>query len=116
MAENSCKRRRIDPVKICQQVYDIVRNQKKEDGSILCDSFIRAPKRRQEPAYNDVVFSPIDLLQIQQKVCANEYNDLDQMTADFKLLVNNAKVFYPGDSPEHQDACMLWEIYSQTSK
>jgi protein polybromo-1 len=116
MAENSRKRRRIDPVEICQQVYDIVRNHKKEDGSMLCDSFIRAPKRRQEPAYYDVVSSPIDLLRIQQKIRTDEYDDLDQMTADFELLVNNAKAFYPEDSPGYQDACMLWEIYSQTSK
>lgn len=39
---------------VVQSVYDIVRNFKKEDGTLLCDSFIRAPKRRQEPTYYDV--------------------------------------------------------------
>lgn len=39
---------------IVQSVYDTVRNFKKEDGMLLCDSFIRAPKRRQEPTYYDV--------------------------------------------------------------
>lgn len=37
-----------------QSVYDTIRNFKKEDGTLLCDSFIRAPKRRQEPTYYDV--------------------------------------------------------------
>ncbi len=37
-----------------QNLYDIVRNFKKEDGSLLCDAFIRVPKRRQEPGYHDV--------------------------------------------------------------
>lgn len=39
---------------IVQSVYDTIRNFKKEDGMLLCDSFIRAPKRRQEPTYYDV--------------------------------------------------------------
>jgi len=41
-------------VDIVQSVYDTIRNFKKEDGTLLCDSFIRAPKRRQEPTYYDV--------------------------------------------------------------
>lgn len=113
MAENSRKRRRLDPVEVCQQVYDSVRNHKKEDGSLLCDSFIRAPKRRQEPAYYNVVSNPIDLLRIQQKIRTEEYEDLSQMTVDFELLVNNGKIFYPDDSPGYQDACMLWDVYQQ---
>ena len=80
MAENSRKRRRIDPVEICQQVYEVIRNYKKEDGSLLCDAFIRAPKRRQEPAYYDVVSNPIDMLRIQQKIRTDEYEELEQMT------------------------------------
>lgn len=114
MAENSRKRRRIDPVEICQQVYEVIRNYKKEDGSLLCDAFIRAPKRRQEPAYYDVVSNPIDMLRIQQKIRTDEYEELDQMTADVELLVSNAKAFYTEDKSEHQDAISLWEIYQQT--
>lgn len=113
MADNSRKRRRIDPVEICQQVYDVVRNYKKEDGSLLCDSFIRAPKRRQEPAYYDVVSNPIDLLRIQQKIRTDEYDDLEQMTVDFELLVANAKMFYQEGSAEYQDACTIWDLYKQ---
>lgn len=41
-------------VDIVQSVYDILRNFKKDDGTLLCDGFIRAPKRRQEPTYYDV--------------------------------------------------------------
>lgn len=37
-----------------QNLYDTIRNHKKEDGSLLCDEFIRAPNRRQEPGYHDV--------------------------------------------------------------
>nr|CAD7398151.1 unnamed protein product [Timema cristinae] len=49
--EPSRKRKKLDPAELCQQVYDVIRSHKKEDGALLCDSFIRAPKRRQEPGY-----------------------------------------------------------------
>jgi len=116
MAENSRKRRRLDPVEICQQAYDVIRNFKKEDGALLCDALIRAPKRRQEPAYYDVVSNPIDLLRIQQKIRTDEYEDLDQMTQDVELLVMNAKKFYQEDSIEYKDACTLWDLYQKTAE
>ncbi|XP_046634801.1 protein polybromo-1-like isoform X2 [Daphnia pulicaria] len=115
MAENSRKRRRLDPIEICQQAYDVIRNFKKEDGALLCDALIRAPKRRQEPAYYDVVSNPIDLLRIQQKIRTDEYEDLDQMTVDIERLVKNAKKFYPEHSTEYQDACTLWDLYKKTA-
>lgn len=114
MAESSRKRRRVDPVEICQQAYDVIRNFKKEDGALLCDAFIRAPKRRQEPAYYDVVSNPIDLLRIQQKIRTDEYDELDQMTVDIELLVKNAKTFYQEHMTEYQDACTLWDLYQKT--
>lgn len=43
-----------------QNLYDTIRNYKKEDGSLLCDAFIRVPKRRQEPGYHDVSHYVID--------------------------------------------------------
>jgi len=79
---------------LCQQLYDVLRNQKKEDGSLLCDAFIRVPKRRQEPGYYEVVSNPIDLLKVQQKLKTDEYRDMDDLAADIQLMVNNAKAFY----------------------
>ena len=37
-----------------QNLYDTIRNHRREDGTLLCDEFIRAPNRRQEPGYHDV--------------------------------------------------------------
>lgn len=79
---------------LCQQLYDVLRNQKKEDGTLLCDAFIRVPKRRQEPGYYEVVTNPIDLLKVQQKLKTDEYRDMDDLAADIQLMVNNAKAFY----------------------
>lgn len=92
-------------------MYDSIRGFKKEDGSTLCDTFIRAPKRRQEPSYYEVVANPIDLLRIQQKLKTESYDDLDELATDFELLVKNAKAFYKPDTIEYQDACLLWDTF-----
>lgn len=60
----------------------------------MCDSFIRIPKKRQDPAYYEVVANPIDLQRIQQKIKTEEYDDVEDMTADMMLLVKNAKQFH----------------------
>lgn len=96
---------------MCQQLYDSLRAIKKTDGSMLCDTFVRAPKRRQEPSYYDVVDNPIDLLRVQQKLKTESYEDVEELTTDLELLVNNSKAFYKSDSIEYHDACLLWDTY-----
>ncbi|KAK7869922.1 hypothetical protein R5R35_013708 [Gryllus longicercus] len=105
------KRKKMDPAEMCQQLYDSIRNHKKEDGTLLCDAFIRVPKRRQEPGYYEVVSNPIDLLKVQQKLKTDEYEDLDDLTSDIQLLVNNAKAFYKRTSQEYKDACDMWDLF-----
>ncbi|CAG2061248.1 unnamed protein product [Timema podura] len=112
--EPSRKRKKLDPAELCQQVYDVIRSHKKEDGALLCDSFIRAPKRRQEPGYYEVVSNPIDLLKVQQKLKTDEYEDIDELSADIQLMVNNTKAFYKRTSQEYKDACELWELFVGT--
>lgn len=96
---------------LCQQLYDSIRNHKKEDGTLLCDSFIRVPKRRQEPGYYEVVTNPIDLLKVQQKLKTEEYEDVEDLQTDIELIVNNTKAFYKKNSQEYKDACELWELF-----
>ncbi|XP_045540013.1 protein polybromo-1 [Papilio machaon] len=110
----SRKKKKLEPSEICQQLYDTIRSFKKEDGSLLCDSFIRAPKRRQEPQYYEVVSQPIDLLRVQQKLKTDTYEDIEELSADIELLVNNAKAFYKPDSVEYRDAIDLWKLYTQS--
>nr|CAD7402573.1 unnamed protein product [Timema poppensis] len=112
--EPSRKRKKLDPAELCQQVYDVIRSHKKEDGALLCDSFIRAPKRRQEPGYYEVVSNPIDLLKVQQKLKTDEYEDIDELSSDIQLMVNNTKAFYKRTSQEYKDACELWELFVGT--
>ncbi|XP_076447907.1 protein polybromo-1-like isoform X4 [Babylonia areolata] len=102
-----------DPQEICQELYDTIRNAKSDGGHLLCEAFIRVPKRRTAADYYDVVTTPIDLLKIQQKLKTEEYDDIDLLTADVLLMINNAKAYYKEDSQEYQDACELWEIYEE---
>nr|XP_029731908.1 protein polybromo-1-like isoform X3 [Aedes albopictus] len=108
----SRKKKKLDPAEICQHLYDALRTFKKEDGTTLCDTFIRAPKRRQEPSYYEVVANPIDLLKVQQKLKTEAYEDVDDMTTDIELIVKNAKAFYKPDTPEYQDACQLFDVFN----
>ncbi|KFB53399.1 AGAP001099-PA-like protein [Anopheles sinensis] len=110
------KRKRLDPMEQCQQLYESIRNLKKEDGTTLCDTFIRAPKRRQEPSYYEVVANPIDLLRVQQKLKTDSYDDVEDLATDIELIVNNAKAFYKPDSTEYQDACQLLAMFNTNKK
>lgn len=112
--EPTKRRKKFDPSDLCQQLYDILRNHRKEDGSSLCDAFIRVPKRRQEPGYYEVVSNPIDLLKVQQKLKTDEYRDMEDLASDIHLMVNNAKAFYMRTSPEYKDATELWELCTST--
>lgn len=56
-----------------QNLYDTVRNFKKEDGTLLCDAFIRVPKRRQEPGYHDVSLQLYGILEAQFKMMIRFY-------------------------------------------
>lgn len=79
---------------IIHELYDTIRNHKSEDGRLLCEAFIRVPKRRTAADYYDVVSTPIDLLKIQQKVKTDSYDYVDQLSADVLLMINNAKAYY----------------------
>lgn len=49
---------------------------------------------RNLPDYYEVVSHPIDMMKIQQKLRTDDYQDAEQFSEDFKLLISNAKAYY----------------------
>lgn len=107
-AEDRKRSRVLDLPDMLQSLYSALQNCKAEDGHLLCESFIRTPKKSQAEYY-DLITNPMDMLRIHQKIKSEEYTDLEQMTSDVALLVSNAKTYYEEDTQEYQDACNLWQ-------
>lgn len=93
-----------------QSLYDFMRRYKREDGSEVCELFIRAPKRRSDPEYYEVVSDPIDMLRIQQKLKTDEFSDVNELKADLQKLIDNALTFYKEDTDENEAAKEMQEL------
>ncbi|XP_065288534.2 protein polybromo-1 isoform X7 [Dermacentor albipictus] len=108
-ADDRKRSRILDLPEMLQSLYGALQNCKAEDGHLLCENFIRTPKKRSQADYYELVTNPMDMLRINQKIKAEEYTDLEQMTNDVALLVSNAKTYYKEDTQAHRDACELWQ-------
>ncbi|EEC07487.1 polybromo-1, putative [Ixodes scapularis] len=94
-----------------QSLYSALQNCKAEDGHLLCESFLKAPRKRSQVDYHEVVTNPMDMLRIHQKIKTEEYAHVDQMASDVELMVANTKAYYKANSQECKDAEGLWQAF-----
>lgn len=101
----------MDLPEMLQSLYSALQNCKAEDGHLLCESFLKAPRKRSQVDYHEVVTNPMDMLRIHQKIKTEEYAHVDQMASDVELMVANTKAYYKEDSQECKDAEGLWQAF-----
>lgn len=68
------------------------------------------------PDYARLIKQPIDLLKIKARLEAGEYDDFQQVDADMRLMIRNAKTFNPPQEPVHQCAVQLASIWDEKIK
>jgi bromodomain-containing factor 1 len=68
------------------------------------------------PDYARLIKQPIDLLKIKARLEAGDYEDFQQVDADMRLMIRNAKTFNPPQEPVHQCAVQLATIWDEKLK
>uniref|UniRef100_A0A7E4ZZ93 Bromo domain-containing protein n=1 Tax=Panagrellus redivivus TaxID=6233 RepID=A0A7E4ZZ93_PANRE len=96
---------------LCQEFNELLRAAKDSNGKNLTDLFQRVPSRRTDPEYYDVVKQPIDFARINQRLRADEYNSFNDFCNDVELVISNAQLCYPPESPEYIAASELHKFY-----
>lgn len=66
---------------------------------------------RSHPEYYDTVINPIDPDKISTKVKGNNYQSVEEMAEDIKLLVSNTRSFFGADSQESCDVMAFEEAF-----
>ncbi|KAK4684080.1 bromodomain-containing factor 1, partial [Tremellales sp. Uapishka_1] len=63
--------------------------------------------------YRNLIKRPIDLLIIKQRLNDGEYDDIEQLSADMKLMTTNAMTFNPPTHEVHQAAIQFKQMWEE---
>ncbi len=64
----------------------------------------------QQTKYSSVVSRPMDVGSIVSKLCEAEYSNVDELRADFDLIVNNCDKYY--SKFDKDQVCMYMYVHS----
>lgn len=78
-----------------------------EDGRKPMLAFIEKPSKKLYPEYYEIIAEPIDFLEIEAKIKAEQYSCENDLIKDFKLMFNNCREFNEENSPIYEDANVL---------
>ncbi|XP_048738876.1 LOW QUALITY PROTEIN: protein polybromo-1-like [Ostrea edulis] len=97
------------PVRL-QEMYDAVSNYQDPKGRELAVPFLKLPLKTDYPDYYEVIKKPVDMQKILLKMQQNQYESIEDMTADFVQMFDNACKYNEPDSLIYKDALTLQRL------
>lgn len=70
-------------------------------------AFMEKPSKKLYPEYYEIIAEPIDFLEIEAKIKAEQYSCENDLVKDFKLMFSNCREFNEENSPIYEDANLL---------
>lgn len=81
-----------------------------EDGRKPMLGFMEKPSKKLYPDYYEVISEPIDFLEIEAKIRAEQYSCENDLIKDFKLMFSNCRQYNEENSTIYEDANMLEKV------
>jgi protein polybromo-1 len=78
-----------------------------EDGRKPMLGFMEKPSKKLYSEYYEVISEPIDFLEIESKIRADQYSSENDLVKDFKLMFSNCRQFNEENSPIYEDSLVL---------
>lgn len=69
--------------------------------------FMEKPSKKLYSEYYEVIQEPIDFLEIESKIRADQYSSENDLVKDFKLMFSNCRQFNEENSPIYEDSLVL---------
>lgn len=73
-------------------------------------AFMEKPSKKLYPDYYEVISEPIDFLEIESKIKAEQYGSESDLIKDFKLMFSNCRQYNEENSTIYEDANMLEKV------
>lgn len=73
-------------------------------------AFMEKPSKKLYPDYYEVISEPIDFLEIEAKIRAEQYANESDLVRDFKLMFANCRQYNEENSTIYEDANLMEKI------